>query len=101
MACRYLGKAAFGEVLRSNAEIAREFGVTQYPTLLVICSGNKDVVVPYDGAAAARLLVRPPARQPACTPAHTCLLPTCARCSALRLLCAHVEGCAAVLSGVG
>lgn len=46
---RYKGKIAFGEALRSNAEISREFGVSKYPTLLVICGGNKDVVVKYEG----------------------------------------------------
>ena len=40
---------AFGEVLRSNAEVSAAVGVTEYPTLLVVCGGNKDVVVKYEG----------------------------------------------------
>lgn len=47
--CRYLGKIAFGEALRSNAEVSATFGVRSYPTLLVVCGGNRDVVVKYDG----------------------------------------------------
>ena len=46
---RYLGKVAFGESLRSNPEVSAAFGVTDYPTLLVVCGGNKDVVVKYEG----------------------------------------------------
>ena len=46
---RYLGKIAFGEALRSNAEVSAAFGVTQYPTLLVVCGGNRDVVIKYEG----------------------------------------------------
>jgi hypothetical protein len=46
---RYKGKVAFGEVLRANPELSAEFGVRGYPALLVVCGGNKDVVVKYDG----------------------------------------------------
>ena len=46
---RYLGKIAFGEALRSNAEVSSAFGVSAYPTLLVVCGGNRDVVVKYEG----------------------------------------------------
>ena len=47
--CRYLGKIAFGEALRSNAEVSAAFGVRSYPTLLVVCGGNRDVVLKYNG----------------------------------------------------
>lgn len=46
---RYHGKIAFGEALRSNAEVSGAFGVSSYPTLLVVCGGNRDVVVKYEG----------------------------------------------------
>ena len=46
----YLGKVAFGEALRSNAEVSAVFGVQDYPTLLVVCGGNRDVVIKYEGA---------------------------------------------------
>ncbi|EFN59909.1 hypothetical protein CHLNCDRAFT_132941 [Chlorella variabilis] len=58
LALRYKGKIAFGEALRSNAEISREFGVSKYPTLLVICGGNKDVVVKYEGEMKSTKLSR-------------------------------------------
>ena len=48
---RYLGKIAFGEARAANAEISAAFGVTAYPKLLVVCGGNKDVVIPYEGEA--------------------------------------------------
>ena len=47
--CRYHGKVVFGEALRSNAEVSAVFGVTEYPTLLVVCGGNKDVVIKFGG----------------------------------------------------
>jgi hypothetical protein len=37
-------------VLRSNTEVSGVFGVTEYPTLLVVCGGNKDVVIKFEGA---------------------------------------------------
>lgn len=46
---RYKGKIAFGEALRSNAELSAAFGVSEYPTLLVVCGGNKDVVLKFEG----------------------------------------------------
>jgi hypothetical protein len=47
--CRYHGKIAFGEALRSNAEVSGVFGVSEYPALLVVCGGNKDVVIKFEG----------------------------------------------------
>ncbi|PSC75035.1 domain containing [Micractinium conductrix] len=58
LALRYLGKVAFGEVLRSNAEVSAAVGVTEYPTLLVVCGGNKDVVVKYEGEMKSTKLAR-------------------------------------------
>ena len=55
--CRYHGKIAFGEALRSNAEVSGAFGVSSYPTLLVVCGGNRDVVVKYEGESMCRLPV--------------------------------------------
>lgn len=46
---RYHGKVAFGEVLRSNAEVAAALRVTSYPTLLALCGGSRDVVIKYEG----------------------------------------------------
>lgn len=58
LAMRYLGKIAFGEALRSNAEVSATFGVRSYPTLLVVCGGNRDVVVKYDGEMKSTKIAR-------------------------------------------
>ncbi|KAL4447472.1 hypothetical protein ABPG75_004691 [Micractinium tetrahymenae] len=58
LALRYLGKVAFGEALRSNAEVSAALGVTDYPTLLVVCGGNKDVVVKYEGEMKSTKIAR-------------------------------------------
>lgn len=46
---RYHGKIAFGEALRANADISRLFGITEYPALLIVCGGNRDVTLKYTG----------------------------------------------------
>ncbi|KAI3429290.1 hypothetical protein D9Q98_005386 [Chlorella vulgaris] len=58
LALRYKGKLAFGEALRSNAEISATFGVREYPTLLVVCGGNIDAVVRYEGEMKSTKLAR-------------------------------------------
>ncbi|KAI7835464.1 hypothetical protein COHA_010639 [Chlorella ohadii] len=55
---RYHGKIAFGEALRSNAEVSGAFGVSSYPTLLVVCGGNRDVVVKYEGEMKSTKIAR-------------------------------------------
>ncbi|GAB4816305.1 hypothetical protein N2152v2_003351 [Parachlorella kessleri] len=47
LASRYKGKIAFGEVQGSHQELSHVFGVTKYPTLLALCNGNKDAIIPF------------------------------------------------------
>lgn len=75
---RYHGKIAFGEALRSNAEVSATFGVTTYPTLLVLCGGSRDAVIAYDGAPSL------PPSVPAPLSLCLCLPISSLRCAALR-----------------
>jgi hypothetical protein len=46
---QYRGKVALGEVRGSNQAVSQLFGVSTYPTLLVVCGGDKTATFTYDG----------------------------------------------------
>lgn len=51
LALRYKDKIAFAEVRGpAGSALAAPFGVADVPALAVVCSGNADAVVKYDGA---------------------------------------------------
>jgi hypothetical protein len=49
LANQFAGKAAFGEVRSSNAELSKLLGVSEYPTLLAICNGDVAASEKYGG----------------------------------------------------
>ncbi len=44
----------FGEVRASNLALSSRFGISKYPTLLVMCDENGPAVVEYDGEFKAK-----------------------------------------------
>jgi protein disulfide-isomerase A6 len=46
---QFRGKIAFAEARAGNQQLAKELGATSFPTLLVICGGDKDASEKYEG----------------------------------------------------
>lgn len=56
LAFAYKDRIALGEVRGSNANVESIFGITQHPTLLFICGGDKSVTFKYEGQFKAEAL---------------------------------------------